>query len=48
MKMYRNLTMQQLRGREGSRVRSVYRKASREWNVPWNGRTYDPEDFFFG
>ena len=43
-----HLTMQQLRGREGSRVRSVYRKASREWNVPWNGRTYDPEDFSSG
>ena len=43
-----HLTMQQLRGREGSRVRSVYRKASYEWNVPWNGRTYDPEDFSSG
>ena len=39
------LTMQQLRGREGSRVRSVYRQASRETGVPWNGRMYDPDDF---
>ncbi len=42
------LTMQQLRGREGSRIRAVYRKASKEWNVPWNGREYDPDDFAGG
>ncbi len=39
------LTMQQLRGREGSRVRNAYRRASKEWNVPWNGREYLPDDF---
>ena len=39
------LTLQQLRGREGSRIRKVYRKASAEWNIPWNGREYDPDDF---
>ena len=33
-----HLTMQQLRGREGSRMRQAYRKASRQWGVPWNGR----------
>lgn len=43
-----SLTLQQLRGREGSRVRAVYRRASKEWNVPWNGRDYDPEDFASG
>ena len=43
-----NLTMQQLRGREGSRVRSVYRDCSKRWGVPWNGREYDPEDFSAG
>lgn len=42
------LTMQQLRGREGSRVRNVYRKASKEFGVPWNGRLYRPEDFASG
>ncbi|MDO4404236.1 MAG: type I-E CRISPR-associated endonuclease Cas1e [Atopobiaceae bacterium] len=40
-----SLTMQQLRGREGSRVRSVYRKCSKEYGVPWSGREYDHEDF---
>lgn len=39
------LTMQQLRGREGSRIRSVYRLASRKTGVPWNGREYDPDNF---
>ena len=42
------LTMQQLRGREGSRVRGVYRKASRETGVPWNARLYRPDDFAAG
>ena len=39
------LTMQQLRGREGSRVRKAYRTASQKTGVPWNGREYQPEDF---
>lgn len=42
------LTMQQLRGREGSRVRSAYIKASRETGVEWSGRDYDPSDFSAG
>lgn len=40
-----NLTTQQLRGREGSRVRKIYRTAAEEWNITWNGREYDPDDF---
>lgn len=43
-----SLTMQQLRGREGARVRGIYRDESRKWNVPWNGRVYDPDDFSSG
>lgn len=39
------LTMHQLRGREGARVRGVYRKYSRETGVKWDGREYDPDDF---
>lgn len=42
------LTLQQLRGREGARIRAVYKKASKEWNVPQNGREYDPDDFTSG
>lgn len=42
------LTMQQLRGREGARVRDIYRRQSAKWHVPWNGRQYAPEDFEAG
>ena len=42
------LTMQQLRGREGARVRMAYRKASEKSGVEWNGREYDPDDFESG
>lgn len=42
------LTLPQLRGREGARVREVYRRAAEEWGVEWNGRMYDPEDFSSG
>ena len=41
-------TMQQLRGREGARVRGVYRKMAKETGVEWNGREYDPNDFSAG
>lgn len=43
-----NMTMQQLRGREGARVRSAYRAASKETGVIWDGREYDPESFESG
>lgn len=39
------LTMQQLRGREGSRIRKVYREQAKKWNIPWKRRNYRPEDF---
>ncbi|MCB4943527.1 type I-E CRISPR-associated endonuclease Cas1e [Streptococcus mutans] len=39
------LTMQQLRGREGARVRRIYSKLSKEYNVPWTKREYDTENF---
>jgi CRISP-associated protein Cas1 len=42
------LTMQQLRGREGARIRAVYRRASKETGVEWNGREYDPDNFSDG
>ena len=43
-----SLTMQQLRGREGARVRRIYRQMSEKWNIPWNGRQYDPENYAAG
>ena len=42
------LTMQQLRGREGSRIRTLYREQSRKWNIPWDKRKYQPEDYESG
>ncbi len=36
-----SLTLQQLRGREGIRVRETYVAASRATGVPWHGRSYD-------
>ncbi|MFN8099509.1 MAG: type I-E CRISPR-associated endonuclease Cas1e [Dermatophilaceae bacterium] len=39
------LTMQQLRGREGARVRKAYRDASEEFGVEWTKRDYRPDDF---
>jgi CRISPR-associated protein Cas1 len=41
-------TIQQLRGREGARVRSIYRNLSKETGVVWNGREYDPNDYESG
>ena len=40
-----SLTMQQLRGKEGARVRAIYRKSSKDTGVPWNDRQYDPNNF---
>lgn len=36
------LSMQQLRGREGARVRAAYRAESQRTGVPWHGRQYLP------
>ncbi len=42
------LTLQQLRGREGARMRKIYRENAKLYKVEWNGREYDTEDFFSG
>lgn len=39
------LSMRQLRGREGARMREIYRENSRRTGVTWGGRRYDPTDF---
>ena len=41
------LTMQQLRGREGSRVRKIYKEQAKKWNVEWKGRNYDPNEWSY-
>ncbi len=35
-----HLTLQQLRGMEGARVRTAYAQASLKYGVPWHGRQY--------
>lgn len=39
-------TMQQLRGREGARVKRLYRMHSDRTGVPWTGRVYRPGEPF--
>ena len=39
------LTLQQIRGKEGIRVRKAYTKVSEEYGVPWQGRNYEREDW---
>src|SRR5690349_18562791 len=42
------LSMQQLRGKEGARVRRTYREQSQRTGVAWNQREYDKADFAGG
>jgi len=43
-----SLTMQQLRGREGARVRRCYRDQAAMHGIDWVRRRYDPDDFDSG
>lgn len=42
------LTMAQLRGREGTRMKRAYAHAARSFGMTWSGRQYDPNDFHSG
>lgn len=42
------LNMQQLRGREGARVRGIYREHAKRTGVDWKRRDYDAGDFAGG
>ncbi len=39
------LTLRQIRGKEGARVRAAYAKASEQYGVHWSGRNYDRLDW---
>lgn len=41
-----DLTLQQIRGKEGIRVRESYAQASRETGVPWSGRSYKSTSWY--
>lgn len=40
-KLDQSLTLQQIRGMEGVRVRQAYAEASKKYGVTWSGRNYD-------
>lgn len=40
-----NLTLQQIRGHEGVRVRTLYQQWSKQTGVEWKGRNYKQEDW---
>lgn len=42
---FSRLTMQQLRGKEGARIRKVYQDESKKTGVKWNRREYKVDDF---
>lgn len=42
---FSNLTMEELRGKEGSRVRRIYREQSKLTGVSWNKREYKVDNF---
>lgn len=44
----KTLTMQQLRGREGARVRQSYRENAKKYDVEWTRRDYDPNNYSEG
>jgi CRISPR-associated protein Cas1 len=39
------LEIQQVRGMEGARVRATYARLAREFNVDWQGRLYDQDEW---
>lgn len=41
----RSITLQQLRGREGIRVREAYAAAAKTYGITWGGRNYDRKDW---
>jgi CRISPR-associated protein Cas1 len=42
------LSLNQIRGKEGARVRQAYAEASAKYDVEWNGRRYDRTNWGFG
>lgn len=42
------ITLRQLRGKEGIRVREAYAQASKATGVPWHGRDYKRKDWYAG
>ena len=47
-KLQPGLSLEQIRGLEGQRVRQAYACASQEYGVPWHGRHYDRSNWDYG
>ena len=43
-----SLSIEQLRGIEGARVKELYRQLANRYNVPWKGRKYDVKNYSAG
>jgi CRISPR-associated protein Cas1 len=42
------ISLEQLRGMEGIRVKRIYEQMARQYGVPWSGRRYDPSSWGSG
>ena len=42
------MSLAQIRGKEGVRVRKAYAQASKKYGVPWQGRKYERSDWLYG
>ena len=45
-KLDKNLTIEQLRGKEGVRVRTIYAQMAKETGIKWSGRSYDRKNWY--
>ena len=43
-----DMSLEQIRGMEGARVKNAYANASRKYGVPWHGRNYDLSNWTHG
>jgi len=47
-RLHPDMSLPQIRGLEGVRMREAYQQASREYGVPWQGRRYDRQNWDMG
>lgn len=42
---FTGLSVAKMRGKEGTRMKQIYSKYAKQFNVPWYGRNYDPQNY---
>lgn len=42
---FTGLSIAKMRGKEGTRMRQIYSKYAKQFNIPWYGRNYDPKTY---